>query len=317
MNPAENLSTPSLDQLRQTAFDVLTQAVAALTARGKVGTAAAVRSEMNALTVGGFSLAELQYVNFRAFLEAAAAAGRVALARPAAGESADYVVSSPDVVPQTLPPKDRSADDEPLPGSVWRAFVSWELDLRRVVRTASGEVFLFPNEPRDLEPDEVSAVRAEVQSGPAGAFVDIQPASFEEQLAWATAFVEELGDGTDQVVLKAALANAKPMKAFAATVRGLEIYDRWTLFRLRKVRTFIEAWSARTGVTIDMSRTGGRRTRVRSAPVEAEAIRPVAHDRRQHQGSRTRLLRALESMTLDELLELRIPARLLLEADER
>jgi len=305
------------------AFGVLVDAVTQLRERRKVPTAAGVRSEMTRLTASGFSHEALGYERFRDFLAAAEGSGRVLLTRPEPGSQADIEVSLPGEQLATRLPKSR-VREVPLPGEVWKAFVSWSPGLRRVVERATGQVFTFPAEGLALEPHSIASLRSRVEASPPGEFVDIEPIDRQLHEQWAGEFISEGGLSSEAAdVLRAALGSDKPLGAFASAIRGFENENEaWTAYRLRKVRQYISQWSAarEVRVSIDSPEPSAERERrphgVMARPSREERLLPAA-DQPRAGDPRQIVIAAIEQMTLSELLELRIPARILLTRDGR
>ncbi|WP_282944518.1 UPF0158 family protein [Cellulomonas endometrii] len=298
------------EDARASAFELLERALGELASRNRLSTAAAVRSEMNHLSADGFSLSPLHFDRFRDFLDAAEAAGRVNLARPAAGLGSDTMVSLPGrpIVAPTTP----TTKGEPLPKVLWQAFVRWDARLRRVADAQTGEVSIFPTEPVPFEPEHVTSLRAAADADPVR-YVAIEPADIGQQLEWAKSFVAEVDlSDEDRAVLEQTFSSSLPLKSFTTAIRGLESQNqKWHAYRLAKVRGYVDAWSKRTGISPSSASTP-----VAASSASAHASYAGAPTSPVQDASvRARLLRAIGSMTLEELLELRLPARLLL--DER
>jgi len=302
---------------------VLRDAVVALNQRGKIPTAAGVNSELRRLTVGGFSFEELGFATFREFLSDAERAGIVQLTMPAPGSGLDVMVSLPGDKPRVT-----SVPREParrLRRDLWRAFMNWDADKTRVVDRETGQVSIYPTEALPLEPAEVTRRRSRVTSDPSR-FLLVEPISLEQKVAWAEAFVQDLPEESPaKSVLRTALAQQLQLAAFTSAVRGFpEAQDTWHRFRLSQVRDHVASWVDTQGLTLELDEPTSAGHVVQSGNFglassalhgdrKGSALTSTEVLQDAEEAVRARLLAVLSRLTLDELLQLRIPARYILE----
>lgn len=172
------------------------------------------------------------------------------------------------------------------------------------------------------QPDVSSQLRQETQANPSR-FIPINPVASKDQLALLRRLLDELPPThRRRPALERALAQPLWFHAFKSAMADDRALDLdWKLRWNQHVFDAIKTWATAHGVEIpnlvarrrektqDVRSTGSA-PRGKDAPVD-----PVRLPGRGQTTSeiRTRILRALERLTLEELLALRVPAHLLLD----
>lgn len=126
--------------------------------------------------------------------------------------------------------------------------------------------------------------------------VEIASVTAEEQLRWRREFAARLAEGNVKTSLETSLDSAAPFHTFAQILKANpEISKAWRAFQLAKVKPIIKRWADQHG--IPESRW------LRYKPASARA-----------QSDRADLYAILDTVPLEELLDLRIPLRWVLRA---
>lgn len=271
-------------------------------ASGRRTHSAGLKPVMQRRSNEGFSELRLGFPTFRAFLEWAQEAGAVRLVPAAAG---------PDV--EVLPavsgsPHIKRSDAGRLRARIrpdlWRSFVDWRADWRRVFDREAAEARMFPREPHEVgEAPEHASLRAALAADP-NRFVEITPISQDKQLAWMREFANAEADPQLRLELQAALQTERPAAEFAARLRQTTtaLY-RWNRWREQRVGTVIQEWARTHQVDVAVYEEPEQRL-----PEPAS----VFGERLDDETLRRRLHEAVDRMPVAELLRLPIPLEYLI-----
>jgi hypothetical protein len=253
-------------------------------------------SAVTAAAVGMYMRAAAPDVNYRAFgkrsllviLQELEQAGRVRLVKTAKGALAVEPTEKAGT-PATQPAARAQASTpsfNPLHVAVWNAFVMGAPVGRRFMHRTTG------------------ALRSglEFPPSPADEWVEIQPIPLEAQREWATRFLaEEAGDHAPQ--LRSALAEPGwHPRVFLSTLKTVSegLARRWNLFRSQQVSTHVQAWLDRYAVAHHLAF---------NSPARSVSVEPtVDTGDAGREATRRAILAALETLPLDQLLDLRLPA---------
>ena len=212
----------------EAAFEQVEAVVGRLVSRGRSTTASAVKLAMLALDEP-FDEHAMGFAGFQEFLEAAQSAGHVRLERVGSGPNPPVVVQQP--LPQALlfeptsPPETREIRKD-----LWQAFVDWSGSAQRYFDERSG---------RALRGDSIP------EGAPA-----IEVISRAVTLTWMREFAGAQFDPAKSA-LEVALADSKPARTFAQSVRRLNLIEAWIEHRRTRVAEHIDRWAEASGVSID------------------------------------------------------------------
>ncbi|MGM1058548.1 UPF0158 family protein [Saccharothrix sp. Mg75] len=316
-------STPKLvadatDVLLDTnpAFGLVQLAVTNLRSRGRRTTAAAVKTEMQRLSAGGFSESEYGHKSFRHFLVAAEKAGFIAVRLPAYGSGQDAEISMPQDV---QPPESSTSSVRSIRPDIWSTFFDYRPDITRVFDLRTHRAAKFPIDPTSRESSDVSELRTRFMDHP-NEFLVIEPVQIDEQLGWMKAFASETSE-PERALLEDALKKEKPLAAFTSMVRSnTSLTERWNRFRLGRVTARVKDWMQQHGLEFDLydvdSLTGRKRQRDQGGTfgsVTSRTDRTTPRSGVDSEQVRARVHRAVARMPLSELLQLRIPVEYILE----
>jgi hypothetical protein len=300
------------------AFELVHLAVSNLRARDKRTTAAAVKTEMQRLSAGGFSESEYGYETFRGFLLEAEKTGWVIVRLPAYGSGRDAEITLPE---DEQPPHSSTPLTRSIRPDIWSSFFDYRPDITRVYDKKFHRAAKFPTSPAPLEPRETTELRARFENTPEE-FLTIHPVQIDEQLEWMKEFAREV-DGPERGQLDESLGKERPLASFTSLVRShASLLDRWNQFRLDKVTCRVKEWMQENNLAFDLheSAVAGSQTKSRT---QNTISRPT--NKRTTQSSikeseintdrvRAQVRRAIERMPLSELLQLRIPVEYMLES---
>lgn len=300
-------TTQDEDSRLTAAMRELSQLASDLARKGKQANAAGLKPQLQFRSFGVFSESALGFPNFRSFLREAQSRGFIRL-RPALG--GDLLVLPAEAAEEGPTPDSRSTIQSkqalPIRQELWKAFFNWRPGFKRLYRKASGAVYMFPLEPSPIgETAANAAVRSEWKTAPE-LFAEIEPIAQEKQVQWMREFTEQLPSGDAKQALTAALATAHPAPFFARLVAALPDAPAWKLFRLERVVSEIQAWADQHDLTIELY---GRPPESAELPGPRAAI-PVSPpvDTIRAIELRQRVLRAVEKMSVADLLRIPIPA---------
>lgn len=259
-------------------------------------------SAVTAAAVGMYMRAAVPDVNYRTFgkrsllviLQELEQAGRVRLVKTTKGALAVEPTETAGTPATQLAAREqaRTPSFNPLHVAVWNAFVMGAPVGRRFMHRTNG------------------ALRSglEVPPSPADEWVEIKPISLEVQHEWATRFLaKEEGDHAPH--LRSALAEPGwHPRVFLSTMKTVseDLARRWNLFRSQQVSTHVQAWLDQHAVAHHLAFNAPARSASAESTVETgDAGR---------EATRRAILAALETLPLDQLLDLRIPAGAMLAA---
>lgn len=306
-----------LSTARQNAYERLAELTTRLVGNGRSTRSAGVKPALQGLDAS-FDERRLGFRSFRSFLEAAEANGHVALRGVPGTPDVDVFPAGP------LASHDAGASrPERIRGDVWSAFVDWRSHWERVYDRETHQVGWLPTVSSPDEGAVVADLRRAASDDPSR-YVRIEPIRQDVTLDWMTRFVEGLPDGTEQQMLKDALANARPIRAFVIAVNRSRVKDEWGKERLERVRAHITSWAEANGLALDLTTEREPLT----APPELRSghapRRPVAGARRSPptmgpaaDDLRDRVCRAVRAMSRAELLRLAIPLEYILDEVDR
>lgn len=295
------------EELRDSALQDLVDVVKALCSDGRPGVAASSLKPALQARRPGFSERQLGFSGFGAFLRWVESKGAVVLHQVANSGPIDVSLPSPDALPGFGieddgfydRPKQRQRSNTPrLRQDLWEAFVNWSGGAIRVFDKHTGRAFKFSESPSTGESEVTRSLRRSLSREP-DRFVRIEPISREKTLKWMLDFTAGLDDTRKRQVLMDALREPLPMHRFSDAVREQGIGGTWHDYRGRLVRAEVEGWASKHDLDIDwLFRATFEGDAAQPAPVlvssELERLREQVH-------------KAVERMSLSELLELRLP----------
>jgi hypothetical protein len=304
------------------ALDVLAQAVTKLLDRGKQPRAAGVKSEMQKIISGTFDQTAYGYETFRDFLHEAQDRGIITVVDPST-RGVDTLVTLPgrDVpAPVASAPSRRRGRIRP---DIWRAFTSWETGYSRLWDLETGQILMFPTDPRPLEPRQHQLWRELTQAGP-GRFQAISVIAEDQLIGKMSSFVDALDPADDAVpILRATLLQAKPARSFTAAAQALPgIAERWKQERFDFIWDSIIKWQKSNGIQSSIEDRPVRRDGYQSvqrnnsstATTGLSNKRPVVEPGETAAGAiRERIFAALARMPTSELLRLRVPVEYIID----
>lgn len=306
-----------LDAARHDAFEQLADLTTRLVDGGRSTRSAGVKPALQGLDAD-FDERRLGFRAFRTFLEAAEANGHITL-RPVPG------TPDVDVLPAGVRRVDLAGTGRPerIRRDLWSAFVDWRSHWERVYDRETHRVGWLPTVQLPDEAAPVTSLRTAASAEPSR-YVRIEPIGQEETLEWMKGFVGRLPDGADCQMLKDALTNVRPIRAFVIAVKRSRVKEEWGKERLEHVRAHITSWGKANDLELDLATDRQPLT----APPELRgghvARRPVA-DARQSSATmgpaaddlRDRVCRAVRAMSRAELLRLAIPLEYIVDEVDR
>ncbi len=294
------------DPNRQLIIDALKLSDAAHTpVRG-----AAFKARFLQILSPGLDLRAQGYPTLRAFLEA----------------YPDVVAVEHDGIDLLVKPVEASAHVDALPQlkiirpDLWRAFTLFDPRQLRYFDRDATEAVLLPRTPAADEPARYQNLRRRLNDG-AQALVPITPVSSDEQMGEMRGFIKTLADGPLRLELETALAKPQWFREFMTTLHARPpSHNAWRIRWSEYVFARIELWMKAHSVSISnlvlhTTRAPAETTRPRPASASGSAHVPATTSRT-HEGERRRpdveavraqALRAVERMTLSQLLALPIP----------
>jgi hypothetical protein len=290
-------------QQHEAALRLLQSVVHDRLASGRRTHSAGLKPAMQQRSNQGFSETRLGFPSFRAFLEWAQDAGAVRLVPAPTGPDIEVLPVQP-AAERAIPSYEGRGFRRRIRADLWRSFVDWRPDWRRVFDRESGEARMFPREPHEVgDAPEHAALRAAVASTP-NRFVEIAPIAQDVQLAWMREFADAEIDSPFKLELQAALRDNRPAGAFATRLRqSPTALHRWNRSREQRVAAVIQEWAANHQLDLTIYDEPQRRV------VEAPRLFVETMD---DQTLRERLHEAIDKMPLAELLRLPIPLEYLI-----
>lgn len=297
--------TPGSEALLNSAFDLLARAIGELAPSGTPVKAAAIKPTMQRLGFGSFDEKELNYENFRSFLQDAAARGVIVLDTKT---DQDYLVSSASAVTRGASARPAQNSTPLRPGQrrvrqdLWSAFIDWRQGLIRLYDVETGQVHMIPSEPSGSEPEETAGLRQARLEQPQR-YREIKPITFEEQVGWMKEFSRGIENSELADVLRAGFTSDRPAAIFRTTIRTNPALDEgWRAFLLDKVVIRIREWAEDQHLELNPF----------SPPPPAQQAKlggPTTNPENTDQlaALRSRLHAAIDNMPLHELMQIRIP----------
>lgn len=297
-------------------FELVRLAVSTLRARDRRTTAAAVKTEMQRLSAGGFSELERGYESFRQFLLAAESAGVVSVQLPQYGSGQDALVGPPG---DLVPPTPRVNSPRRIRADIWAAFFDYRPGMVHVFDRREHRAEIFPEKPAPMEPSSVTELRARFQSYPSEFYL-VEPVQYDEQIGWMREFIKVTNE-EHRSALEGALAKDRPLAAFMTVVKSdATVASEWNSFRISRVTEKVKGWMARHGLEFDLYDISALPVRPakrsRESPKKGQTVvRPgsISRDGAGIEFVRERVQNAVSRMPLSELLQLRIPVEYMLE----
>ena len=179
----------------------------------------------------------------------------------------------------------------PLRSPIWFAFIAALVEgQRRLLNRRDGTVWGDPGEPPGAQND----------------WVAVKPVDQDKQRHWAKQFIDDAPIGDDRQELLEALEPADWFRRFPAALqgRGPSLVRDWNHLRSERIIGYVKDWAATNAVPEDVLFDKAPSVR-HSSPTE-----PSAGTR----NLRESLLDAVAEMPTDALLDLPIPARLVIRA---
>lgn len=296
--------TDETTRQRDAAFELLLSVVDDLRVSGRRTFSAGLKPEMQRRSNHGFSEARLGYATFRTFLADAEQRGLVKLTPNSTGPDVTVerlVATTPlPTVPSASNRRTRIRPD------LWKAFVDWREDWRRVYDVGGNRALMFPNEPHPVgELPEYTQVREQVQLA-ADRYIDISPITQETQVGWMRAFADAESDSAFRAELIAALTTHRPASSFTNHLRTRpQALSRWNRVRQERVEETIAAWAQTAPVTVEYLEL--------VQPMAPTSVRQGATLPAEETQLRAAVQHAVEVMPLADLLRLSIPLEYLIQ----
>lgn len=272
-------------------------------ASGRRTHSAGLKPAMQKRSNEGFSEIRLGFPSFRAFLEWAQDAGVVQLVPAPRGPDIEVLPIAPTA--QRLSPTPlRGRSQGRIKPDLWRSFVDWRADWRRVFDRESGEARMFPREPHEVgDAPQHAALRGAVADN-SNRFIEITPIPQPQQLAWMSEFADAEADAPLKTELQAALQTDRAAGAFAARIRQTPTaFHRWNRWREQRVAAVIEEWARGHHLDVAIHEEPPRRlaesSRLFVGGVDDQTLREQLH-------------KAIDKMPVAELLRLPIPLEYLI-----
>ncbi|MGK3199610.1 hypothetical protein [Amycolatopsis sp. MEPSY49] len=306
---SDNTEADTRDPLDHPGFELVRLAVSQLRSRERRTTAAAVKTEMQRLSAGGFNELDQGFESFRQFLVAAESAGAILVRLPSYGSGHDAYVGLPEEA-ESIP--SRESSPRRIRSDIWSSFFDFRPNMVHVFDRREHRAVIFPTDPVPMEPSSTTELRARYQSSP-GEFYKIEPISFDEQLGWMNEFTATAAE-EHRSLLGEALKMERPLAAFTAAVRANSaLASQWNSFRIQHVTGKVKQWMELHGLEFDLY--DPNILPVRPAKRTRETVnKPEERSSTGRDGEelRKRILQALAKMPLSELLQLRIPVEYML-----
>lgn len=269
------------------AFALLEESLHQIQRDGGQPVAAAVKNRLLRLTDRAFSEPRLGFANFRAFLQAAEAAGIVSLAPTAGGD-----------VEVLLPGQPRSATGpRRMRRDVWNAFIRWDDGKSRLYDRETDRVLY-------LDP----AAAASLTAAGASRYVPIpapaRAATVEAMREFLQRVPEETRAGLEQILQGTGNVEKSFIDALPPDARAM-----WRSLAAWQVMSRAEAWRQEHGLDLDLHddpAQGGTPTSPSRTP------RSGGGAALQDEAIRRRVIAAVERMPLSAVLQLSIPVEYLL-----
>lgn len=271
-------------------YELLRETVGELERRGRSCFAASLKPLLKHRSSGGFDEVALGFSGFREFLWGAAAKGVVAVRL---GDKGDLEVSIPRDAPDKVV---RIGAGERIRRDLWKAWIDWSDAYNRVFDREDGRAYRIPVVPDPA--DGFTEIR-ELRTANPQRFVEITPVSREDTLALMWQFASdqgELGRGR----LTAALGQEPAAGRFTATVKLLGLAGLWHIARAQQVVDAITAWATANSVEVDIL----EKPELQPVAVRLTDSHPPAWSEDE---TRSRVIRAVQQMSMGELLRLPIP----------
>jgi hypothetical protein len=300
-------TTQDTDSKLTAAMRELSQLVDEFARNGKQANAAGLKPQLQFRSFNAFSESALGFPNFRAFLRAAEERGFIRL-RPAVGGDLQALPAEGAEDPSAHVSQSATEPKRVLPvrPELWKAFFNWRPGFKRLYKVSSGDVYMFPEVPSPIGETLLYATfRAEWKASPA-LFLEIEPITQEVQLRWMREFTEQLPAGDAKQALSAALATTHPGSFFTRLVAALPDAPAWKQFRLERVVGEIQTWADQHHVTIDVFGRPPTTVAVPATPDTTPSAPPI--DKVRTEELRRQILRAVERMSVSDLLRIPIPA---------
>jgi hypothetical protein len=264
------------------AFDVLRDVVADLQLRDRKTLIQGVKPRLQVETGGKFDEQELGFESFGAFVQAAAAAGVIHVARVRHGFALSLPGSTPDAAQTQTRPR--------INHNLWRAFTDWSHDRRYAWDPNRRVVVTFPV---DEENEENATLIPEN-------LVPIPPASGEEQLEWVREFLEAQKGSRVADALLSMLDGDDAFEQFSLLVRSEPRLDgEWRGQRRSRVADAIRSWAQEQDVQIDPY--------MEDEIVAVPVLSSVPSSEDPVERLRSAVKYAIDKMSAAELRELRLP----------
>ena len=185
----------------------------------------------------------------------------------------------------------------PLRKSIWDAFV---------LATPEGKRFMHRR-------NGIVRVGLDIAPAPADDWVEIFPVGIERQRTWANEFIVEAHSDATQTAEQTLGADHWHPHMFAQALRQVDenLSRQWNRFRSSKVSSLVKDWLSQHAIPFDMAfQSSLRAGDLKSASVEAiESVKAYESEE-----IRRAIMTALSSLPLEKLLEIPIPAGLMLSA---
>lgn len=185
----------------------------------------------------------------------------------------------------------------PLRKSIWDAFV---------LATPEGKRFLHRR-------NGIVRVGLDIAPAPADDWVEISPVGIERQRTWANEFIAEANSDATQDAEQTLNADHWHPHMFAQALRQIDenLARQWNRFRSSKVSSLVKEWLSQHALPFDMAfQSSIRSGEAKGTTVEArESVSAYESEE-----VRRAILTALSSLPLEKLLEIPIPAGLMLSA---
>lgn len=310
-------------------FEALAAVIREWRRTGRLTTTAGIKPALQKATGGTFNETAFGFATFREYLDTAQATGVVTLqqlptrhwlvllpgetlaATVTAAAAADHARGRP--LPPSIigPSADRTPDSLRLWPAVWKGFVDWSKDQRRLWDRESHEAFSYP----------VSAKGDPAWEQEPERFVEIEPANQEIQIPWMRAWAGTLPAQSNQALL-ASLADDAPPGEYRRQLDRLGLVAEWRAELQRRIAEHAIGWADAHGVDFRElfdrrlpSNQTKRTTRLATRSPIVHSPKPVASFSQIDHTSvlRHRLHSVIEKMSFTELAEIRVPAHLLID----
>jgi hypothetical protein len=293
-----SLPQPAVASGRHLAFGMLRSTVEEMVARGATTFAAGVAARIKQ-NDPDFSVRDLGFSSFKAFLQAASDEAFVIVTRPTG--ASDVFVSLPSTDANALTPSPEAT--RYLRSDIWRALTS-------------------PRSEALFWDTTKSRLTGERQVGAESATAELKPIPTDEIVGWMTAFVRALSESEVSAALADALTSSRPVDSFKSVVRSNQgIARKWGKFYrehvVRHALSWAEANDIQRAQIVDGPRpgpvaapTGGSEV-VPAKAASTSADLTVGSD--YEALVRSKVADAIQRMPLPDLLRLPVPAQYLID----